>query len=122
VQRGPNGTFVYVIGANDTVTARSVTVTQQNDTDAVIASGLETSERVVTTGFANLAEGARVTVGTADNLPTLDNAPQRRRGPGGAQKQNQKGPGQGQGQGQGGGQAAPKGPPSGGPQGGGPRP
>ncbi len=39
VQRGPNGTFVYVIGQNDTVSARNVTVTQQNDTDAVIASG-----------------------------------------------------------------------------------
>lgn len=95
VQRGPNGTFVYVINANDTVASRNVTVTQQNDTDAVIATGLEPTERVVTTGFANLAEGTRVAVGTADTVPTLDNAPARRRGPPGAQK---KGPGGGQGQ------------------------
>lgn len=100
VQRGPNGTFVYVIGANNTVSARPVTVTQQNDTDAVIASGLEPTERVVTTGFANLSEGARVEVGTADNLPVLDNAPRRQR-PGGGPKQLQKGPQGGQGQGQG---------------------
>lgn len=99
VQRGPNGTFVYVIGENDTVSARNVTVTQQNDTDAVIASGLAANERVVTTGFASLSEGARVSVGTADTVPTLDNAPQQRRrgGPSGVQKKGpsggaQKGP------------------------------
>jgi multidrug efflux system membrane fusion protein len=104
VQRGPNGTFVYVIGENDTVSARNVTVTQQNDTDAVIASGIAANERVVTTGFASLSEGARVSVGTADTVPTLDNAPQQRRrgGPGGGQK---KGPSGG----------AQKGPPPGGP-------
>jgi membrane fusion protein, multidrug efflux system len=96
VQRGPNGTFVYMIGGNNAVSARLVTVTQQNDTDAVIASGLEPTERVVTTGFANLAEGTRVDIGTADNLPTLDNAPRRQR-PGGGPKQFQKGPPQGQG-------------------------
>lgn len=97
VQRGPNGTFVYVIGANNTVNARPVPVTQQNDTDAVIASGLEPTERVVTTGFANLSEGARVEVGTADNVPVLDTAPRRQR-PGGGPKQLQKGPQGGQGQ------------------------
>jgi multidrug efflux system membrane fusion protein len=101
VQRGPNGTFVYVVGDNDTVGARPVTVTQQNDTEAVLASGVRSGERVVTTGFSNLAEGARVSVSTDTTLPTLDNAP-RRRGPpgqrpggnaGGAQKGAQKGAG-----------------------------
>ncbi len=55
VQRGPAGTFSYVVGEGDVVAARPVTVTQQNETDAVIASGLTPSDRVVTTGFANLA-------------------------------------------------------------------
>jgi multidrug efflux system membrane fusion protein len=82
VQRGPNGTFVYVVGDNDTVSARPVTVTQQNDTEAVIATGVRSGERVVTTGFASLAEGARVTVSTDPTLPTLDNAPRRRAPPG----------------------------------------
>ena len=64
VQRGPAGTFSYVIGDGDNVaTAKPVVVTQQNETDAVIASGLTTSDRVVTTGFANLSDGAKVLIG-----------------------------------------------------------
>ncbi len=57
VQRGPAGTFSYVIGGDNIVTAKPVVVTQQNETDAVIASGLSTTDRVVTTGFANLRQG-----------------------------------------------------------------
>ena len=78
VQRGPAGTFSYVINDDDTVTAKPVVVTQQSETDAVIASGLSTDERVVTTGFANLSDGAKVTVGTDDKVPTPDLAPKRR--------------------------------------------
>src|SRR5689334_19037435 len=50
VQRGPAGTFSYVI-ENDIATAKPIVVTQQNEHDAVIASGISTSDRVVTTGF-----------------------------------------------------------------------
>src|SRR6202790_2863771 len=63
VQRGPAGTFSYVIGDGDIATAKPVVVTQQNETDAVIASGLSPSDRVVTTGFANLSDGAKVLIG-----------------------------------------------------------
>ncbi len=95
VQRGPNGTFVYVVADNDTVSARPVTVTQQNDTDAVLATGVRAGERVVTTGFASLAEGARVTVSTDPTLPTLDNAPRRRGPPAGQRPGAGAGPRQG---------------------------
>jgi multidrug efflux system membrane fusion protein len=78
VQRGPAGTFSYVINDDETVTAKPVVVTQQSETDAVIASGLSTDERVVTTGFANLSDGAKVTVGNDDKVPTPDLAPKRR--------------------------------------------
>jgi membrane fusion protein, multidrug efflux system len=78
VQRGPAGTFSYVINEDDTVTAKPVVVTQQNETDAVIASGLSTSDRVVTTGFANLSDGARVAVGKDDQTPSADLAPRKR--------------------------------------------
>src|SRR5580704_2493974 len=79
VQRGPGGTFSYVIGDGDIVTAKPVVVTQQNETDAVIASGLSASDRVVTTGFANLSDGAKVIVGKDDQTPTADLAPRKRR-------------------------------------------
>lgn len=62
VQHGPNGTFVYQLKPDHTVTVRPVVVKQQDENQAVIASGLELSDRVVTTGFAQLAEGRRVSV------------------------------------------------------------
>jgi multidrug efflux system membrane fusion protein len=79
VQRGPAGTFSYVIGDGNIVTAKPVVVTQQNETDAVIASGLSAFDRVVTTGFANLADGAKVIVGKDDQTPSADLAPRKKR-------------------------------------------
>ncbi|MEA2895144.1 MAG: rane fusion protein multidrug efflux system [Bradyrhizobium sp.] len=78
-QRGPAGTFSYVIGDDDTVTAKPITVTQQNETDAVIGNGLTPSDRVVTTGFANLADGSKVIVGRDEQTPSADLAPRKRR-------------------------------------------
>jgi membrane fusion protein, multidrug efflux system len=66
VQRGPNGTFSYVVQADDVVASRTITVKQQTDTEAVIASGIKPSERVVTTGFARLKDGSRVVVTPGD--------------------------------------------------------
>ena len=79
VQRGPAGTFSYVIGDGDIVAAKPVVVTQQNETEAVIASGLSPSDRVVTTGFANLSDGARVIIGKEEQTPTADLAPHKKR-------------------------------------------
>jgi multidrug efflux system membrane fusion protein len=80
VQRGPAGTFSYVIGDGDIVTAKPIVVTQQNETEAVIARGLSDSDRVVTTGFANLSDGAKVLIGKDDAAPTADLAPRKKRG------------------------------------------
>jgi multidrug efflux system membrane fusion protein len=80
VQRGPAGTFSYVIGEGDVVKAVPVTVTQQTETEAVIAKGLSPTDRVVTTGFANLAEGTKVSVGADTGEPTADLAPRKRGG------------------------------------------
>ncbi len=44
----------------------------------MIASGLTTSDRVVTTGFANLSDGAKVLIGTDDRAPSADLAPRKR--------------------------------------------
>ncbi|MBV9260151.1 MAG: efflux RND transporter periplasmic adaptor subunit, partial [Pseudolabrys sp.] len=48
VQRGPNGTFVYVVKDDNTASMRPVTVQMQDETQAVISKGVETPERVVT--------------------------------------------------------------------------
>jgi multidrug efflux system membrane fusion protein len=62
VQRGPNGTFVYVVKDDNTAAMRPVTVTQQDETQAVIGQGVAPDERLVTTGFARLTDGSKLTV------------------------------------------------------------
>jgi multidrug efflux system membrane fusion protein len=82
VQRGPNGTFVYIVKPDNTVTVRQIAVRQQNDLQAVIARGLEANEQVVTTGFARLAEGTKVEVSSAEaagQLPANGERPNRNR-------------------------------------------
>jgi multidrug efflux system membrane fusion protein len=87
VQRGPSGTFVYVVQPDSKVAVRPVTVTQQDEVQAVISKGLQADERVVTTGFARLTAGAQVTPTNAESAPSPDAQPaqtprQRRRGQG----------------------------------------
>jgi membrane fusion protein, multidrug efflux system len=62
IQRGPNGTFVYVVRTEDTVTVRQVKVKQQNDQEAAVEEGLSSGEIVVTSGFGRLREGEHVVV------------------------------------------------------------
>jgi multidrug efflux system membrane fusion protein len=62
VQRGPDGAFVYLIQPDNTVVLRPITITQQDETQTVVASGLQFGDRVATTGFAQLANGRRVTI------------------------------------------------------------
>jgi multidrug efflux system membrane fusion protein len=96
VQRGPAGTFSYVIGEGDIVTAKPVVVTQQNETDAVIASGLSPADRVVTTGFANLSDGAKVIIGKDEQTPAADLAPRKKGSKGAQGKDGQAKDGQGE--------------------------
>jgi multidrug efflux system membrane fusion protein len=65
VQRGPNGEFVYVVQPDDTVKVQRVEVTQQDESVAVIKTGVNTSDRVVISGFVQLADGRKVTTASA---------------------------------------------------------
>jgi len=65
VQRGPDGTFVYVIKDDNTSTMRPIQVTKQDETQTVVKSGVQPPEKVVTTGFARLTDGAKVSIGGA---------------------------------------------------------
>jgi multidrug efflux system membrane fusion protein len=62
VQRGPSGTFVYVIDAESKVAVRPITIAMQDDARAVISDGVKAQEQVVTTGFTRLSNGTRVRV------------------------------------------------------------
>jgi multidrug efflux system membrane fusion protein len=72
VQRGPNGAFVYVVGAGAKVKMTPVTAGLQNEVLTVIESGLAPPADVVTTGFSRLSDGTVVGVsapGAADAAP-----------------------------------------------------
>jgi membrane fusion protein, multidrug efflux system len=84
VQRGPNGTFVYTIKPDNTVATRNITVSEQDDVQSVVTSGLEPPERVVTTGFARLTEDSAVTIASSDETQPVPNAAPPRRRQGGA--------------------------------------
>ena len=60
VRQGPNGSFVWVIGQDETVQTRAVTVAQISDGQALIGSGLQGGENVVTEGQYRLQPGALV--------------------------------------------------------------
>ena len=62
VTTGQSGTFVYVLNADSTVTARPVTVNRTVDELAVLTEGPAPGETVVTDGQFRLSPGARVLV------------------------------------------------------------
>lgn len=62
VQTGPTSSFVYVMGANNTVKQTTVTLGQVNDTLAVIQSGLAADDKVVLQGASRLNDGSKVKV------------------------------------------------------------
>ena len=73
VQRGPNGTFVYVIKDDSTASMRPIVVQKQDETQTVVKSGVAVGERVVTTGFVRLTDGSKVTMTTpASNSGSSD--------------------------------------------------
>ncbi|WP_405707098.1 efflux RND transporter periplasmic adaptor subunit [Ancylobacter terrae] len=64
IMRGPEGTFVFVVGDDDRVTPAPVVTGPIAQGIAVIASGLEPGTRVVVHGQYRLAPGTRVSAST----------------------------------------------------------
>jgi len=60
IQRGPQGTFVYVVKPDRTATIRPVTVGEIQEAEASIRTGLSAGEIVVVDGAERLREGVRV--------------------------------------------------------------
>jgi multidrug efflux system membrane fusion protein len=61
VQQGAAGRFVYLTQADNVVKLTNVEVTQEGEDLAVIAKGIKPEDRVVTSGFANLQDGSKIT-------------------------------------------------------------
>ena len=62
VQNGQQGQFVFVVGADNTVAVRPVTVTRTRGDIAVVAKGLQPGENVVTDGQLRLLPGSKISV------------------------------------------------------------
>ena len=72
VQRGPNGSFVYVLGEDGRAHMRSVTTGRQDESQVVITSGLTAGEVVIASGFSRLSDGSKVRVMNAESIDSGD--------------------------------------------------
>ena len=62
VQRGPDGLFVYVVGADNRAVTRPIVLAHEDSETAVVAKGLSEGEKVVTGGHFGLQPGALVAI------------------------------------------------------------
>lgn len=62
LQRGPDGTFVYLLRPDSTVAAQPVTVANSSETVVMVTRGLEAGQQVVTSNAFRLQPGAHVQV------------------------------------------------------------
>ena len=60
ILRGPQGTFVYLVKPDKTVEAHTVTVALTQGTTAVVSSGLNPGDIVVTDGQDKLQTGSKI--------------------------------------------------------------
>jgi multidrug efflux system membrane fusion protein len=60
LQRGPDGTFAYVVDANNTVQMKPLQIALTQGSTAVVTSGLQAGDKIVTDGQEKLQVGSRV--------------------------------------------------------------
>lgn len=60
IQRGPQGTFVYIVGSDNTAKIRPVTIALTTGNSIGLSSGLDTGDVVVIDGQDKLQDGSRV--------------------------------------------------------------
>ena len=98
IQRGPNGTYAYVITPDKTAEMRTITVGQIDGGLALIDGGLEEGEQVVVDGQYKLQPGSPVQTITPNQNPNgkaltqADESPARAQAAKGKQSPVQNGP------------------------------
>ena len=65
IQRGPQGTYVYVVGQGNVVNIRTITIAQTTGNTAGLSSGLKPGEIVVTDGQDKLQDSSKVVPNTS---------------------------------------------------------
>jgi len=74
IQRGPDGSYVYVVQANNQVVRRTITTGYSTETIAEVTSGLNPGEVVVTDGISRLTDNARVQILPAATVAADENS------------------------------------------------
>jgi membrane fusion protein, multidrug efflux system len=75
IQRGPQGTYVYVAGKDNTVKIQSVTVAQSTANSVGLSAGLNPGDVVVVDGQDKLQDGSKISAATAPaTAPNAQNA------------------------------------------------
>jgi multidrug efflux system membrane fusion protein len=62
VQRGPRGSFVYVVDQDSVAHRENVTIGYEDDMGSVVTSGVKPGDRVVVDGASRLTDGAKVSI------------------------------------------------------------
>jgi multidrug efflux system membrane fusion protein len=70
IQRGPQGTFVYVVKPDETVDVRPVSIGPTAGADVAVESGVSADEVVVTDGVDKLRAGSAVRIRTPESDAT----------------------------------------------------
>ena len=65
IQRGPQGTYVYLVGEGNVVSIRPITIAQTTGDTAGLSSGLKQGDVVVTDGQDKLQDGSKIVPSTA---------------------------------------------------------
>jgi membrane fusion protein, multidrug efflux system len=69
LQRGPQGTYVYVVGSDNTVKIQNITVAQTTGATIGVSDGLQSGAVVVTDGQDKLQDGTKVIPNPAPPAP-----------------------------------------------------
>ncbi|MDR3375675.1 MAG: efflux RND transporter periplasmic adaptor subunit [Ancalomicrobiaceae bacterium] len=75
IQRGAPGTYVYVVGTDNKVSVRTVTVGPADGDLVAVTTGLSVGDRAVVDGADRLRDGGQVTIAVLDGKPVAARQP-----------------------------------------------
>jgi membrane fusion protein, multidrug efflux system len=81
VQQGAQGRYVYLATPENTAKLVNVKVTQEDERQAVISEGVKPGDKVITTGFVNLQDGSKITLGGEQTQPQPEGTPSAEKAP-----------------------------------------
>ncbi len=70
IEHGPDGLYVYAVGANDTVQSQTIEIGYQDAGTAVVTKGLQPGQTVVVAGQSRLSPGTRVNTNASTTSST----------------------------------------------------